>query len=334
MQWIRPILIAAVSTTCVLAQESVYTLKVDVPVVSVDVAVFDADNKPVTLLGMEDFLIYEDGIPQQIRNFSPVSTPYNILLLFDRSGSTESQWKLMRSAVAGFLRNLRPQDGAAVVAFDADYQRLSGWSVGHESTLKSLDALLEPHPESNGVTELYRALEHAVDREFRGVTGRRALIAFTDGRDDSLSRETVSKNRVVGTAEDRSFQKTLRSIQKQQTPIYFVAVNTDRNLDPTDPGVDYLRLRKIFPDSAIPLQFLSEARTRMEAIANASGGRVFFPERIEDVIPLYDQVGREISSSYSLGYAPMSARKDDRLRHVEVRARGDGRRVWQSRTAY
>ena len=72
----------------------------------------------------------------------------------------------------------------------------------------------------------------------------------------------------------------------------------------------------------------------MEAFANASGGRVFFPERLQDIVPLYDQISRELSTSYSLGYAPMSARNDGRLRRIEVRVRGADRRVRQSRTGY
>src|SRR3989442_14761038 len=98
--------------------------------VFVDVAVFDVNNKPLTSLGMEDFLVYEDGVRQQIRNFSPVATPYNILLLFDRSGSTQNQWTLMQSAVAGFLGNLRAQNRSAGGAFDADFELLSAWQNG------------------------------------------------------------------------------------------------------------------------------------------------------------------------------------------------------------
>src|SRR5262245_5122899 len=118
MQFLRLSLAATVSAAWLAAQEPVYTLKVNVPLVTVDVAVFDTANRPLTALSVEDFRVYEDGVPQQIRNFSSVSTAYNILLLFDRSGSTENQWPLMQRAVAEFVENLRPQDRAAVAAFD------------------------------------------------------------------------------------------------------------------------------------------------------------------------------------------------------------------------
>jgi VWFA-related protein len=332
MQLLRLLLLGIVSASSILAQEPVYTLKVEVPIVSLDVAVFDAANKPVTSLDVYDFLVYEDGVPQQIRNFSPVTTPYNILLLFDRSGSTQSRWMLMQSAVAGFLSNLRPQDRAALAAFDADYELLAGWKDSRDQPIKALDALVRPRPESVGLTDLYRALERSVDREFRGVTGRHAVIVLTDGRDDSLYRQTIAGNHAPSAGEDRDFQKTLRSVQKQRAPVYFIGVNTDRNLEATNPGVDYLRLRQIFPNSSVPLQFLTEARLRMESLANGAGGRAFFPDRLEDIVPLYDQIGRELSGSYSLGYAPPST-KSGRMHRIEVKVRG-GLRVWQSRTTY
>src|SRR5271167_2323269 len=81
------------------AQDPLYTLKVDVPVVSIDVSVTDEAGRTVNDLKPEDFEISEDGVSQHIEYFSPVSSPYNIFLLFDRSGSTEHLWPFMQRAV-------------------------------------------------------------------------------------------------------------------------------------------------------------------------------------------------------------------------------------------
>src|SRR5262249_48533681 len=99
MSFLRLVLIGTVTAALALAQEPVYTIRVDVPIVSIDVAVYNSANQPVMSLGVDDFSIYEDGVLQQIRNFSAAVTPYNMLLLFDRSGSTESRWPLMQAAV-------------------------------------------------------------------------------------------------------------------------------------------------------------------------------------------------------------------------------------------
>src|SRR5436190_9539193 len=138
MLCLRLLLALTVTAALTLAQEPLYTLKIDVPVVLVDVAVFGADNKPVTSLNESDFVVLEDGIPQQLRSFSSVTAPYNILLLFDRSASTESRWNLMQMAVRGFLDNLRTQDHDAVAAFNAELKTLSGWKDSPNHALSVL----------------------------------------------------------------------------------------------------------------------------------------------------------------------------------------------------
>src|SRR6202008_2451601 len=151
--------------------------------------------------------------------------------------------------------------------------------------------------------DFYAAVDRAVRREFRGITGRRAVIVFSDGRDTSLYRLTVDLNRAPQMAEDRNFQKVIREVRELETPMYFVALNTDRNLDiGNGGGNDYLMLRRIYPRSTVARDFLAQARERMEQMADVSGGRIYFPDKLEDVAPLYEQISRELGTSYSIGY--------------------------------
>ncbi len=73
----------ALNALFLLASQDTYTLKVDVPVVSIDVVVSNSDGSLINGLSKNDFQIAEDGIAQEIQFFSPVSAPYNALLLFD-----------------------------------------------------------------------------------------------------------------------------------------------------------------------------------------------------------------------------------------------------------
>src|SRR5499433_1210320 len=132
---------AFVSVTLALGQAPDYTLKVDVPFVSVDVMVQDAGGKLINDLSANAFSVYENGIRQEIVHFLPVSTPYNILLLFDRSGSTQDKWLLMQRAVAGFITSLRPQDKVAIASFDSDLEIQQPWTADRQKALQALPQL-------------------------------------------------------------------------------------------------------------------------------------------------------------------------------------------------
>jgi Ca-activated chloride channel family protein len=315
------------------AQVSDYTLKVDVPLVLVDVTVQDEHSKIVDTLSRQSFEVYEDGVPQEIRYFSPVSTPYNIYLLFDRSGSTQDKWPLMQRAVAGFISNLRSQDRIAIAAFDSELQRELPWTSDREKALLALPQLILPR--NIGGTDFYGAVERALRREFRKTVDRRALIVLTDGRDTSIYRQLMLTNRLLEPEEDHRYQRVLKVARNSHIPLYIVAFNTDRNLEANTLGADeYERLRIIFPQSSVPEQYLMGVRTRMEELAEVSAGRILYPKTIEEIVPLYQQIGREIGMSYTIGYLSSSTEKTPGFRQIEVRTKNGSLHVTQSRDRY
>ena len=135
---IRLLWVAFVSGTWLSAQAPDYLLKVDVPFVFLDVVVQDTSGKVIDDLPQNAFDVYEDGTRQDIRYFSPVSTPYDILLLFDRSGSTQDKWSLMQRAVAGFIANLRTQDRIAIATFDSELQSQLRWTGDRKKARRNL----------------------------------------------------------------------------------------------------------------------------------------------------------------------------------------------------
>jgi hypothetical protein len=72
----------------------------------------------------------------------------------------------------------------------------------------------------------------------------------------------------------------------------------------------------------------------MEQLSEASGGRIIYPAKLQDILSLYQQIGRELGTSYSLGYVSSNSARDGSLRRIEVRMRREGSRVTQSRTEY
>ena len=161
-------------------------ISVDVQRVTWDVYVDTAAGKPITNLTRDDFVVLEDGKPREILNFESAQNPYNILLLFDRSSSTEEQWPFLTRAIIRFLEQMPPQHQVALAAFDDKPEMLFNWRSANE--LKSQGFTIQTN---NSGTNVYRALEWASE-ELRRVKGRKGVIAFTDGVDNRLSKKLVS----------------------------------------------------------------------------------------------------------------------------------------------
>src|SRR5688572_10257030 len=120
--------IALILSVCsLLLAQGGFTLKVDVSLIPLDAAVYDAAGNPVMTLTRDDFLVYEDGVLQEIQHFEAADAPYNILLLFDTSGSTKGQIGFMVDAGNRFLINFRGNDHVALATFTVGVTKLLDW---------------------------------------------------------------------------------------------------------------------------------------------------------------------------------------------------------------
>jgi hypothetical protein len=85
-------------------------------------------------------------------------------------------------------------------------------------------------------------------------------------------------------------------------------------------------------DPAAAEDYRRETRRRIEVLAAASGGRVYFPKNLEEVASVYEQIGEELRRSYSFGYA--SDAKVGTTHRIELRVSEPGLRIVQSRESY
>lgn len=309
------ILIAAVT---ILAQEP-FRLSLDVRRVAVDVYV-DASGQPVTNLTREDFTIFEDGQPREISDFTSADTAYNILLLFDRSSSTQGQQRFLVRAVSRFVDQLPGHDRVALAAFDDSQEMLINWTSPRD--LKKNITI----PGAGGGTNLYGAIEWSLGR-FRGLKGRKAVLVLTDGIDNRLSTGLVrhDKNKVPTIAPpeaDGEFKNMIRSVTRAGAPIYFVAIDTDLNADPRMDRGSFSFMQR------------TAGRVRMELTAELSGGRVHFPQSIDDVADYYQEIGRSLGHSYTLLFEPASLQHDGTRHKIQLRVRDKTMKVTQLRDSW
>ena len=312
------------------AQDPVLRLNVDVPLVTLDVGVLDPSGRPLTSLTQDDFSLFEDGQEREIKNFSSVETPYHMLALFDCTGSTREAWPFLLNSLNSFIQTLRPQDRIGVLAFGGSTSVIMNWTSRSAEPLNVQMRMPSPLCDQ---TNFYGALTSTASR-MRDVTGRKGVIVFTDGVHGGIPTRSVrvgdvTVSRFVDPGDDPGFLALRRVIERSETVYYFIAVNTDispANVDAPSlfPGTQF---------TPLSLFNLQQVRSRMEQIALVSGGRVVYSERNSDTGILFEQILRELGTSYSLGFTP-TARLDGNFHRIEVRVRGGGMQVRQSRDGY
>jgi Ca-activated chloride channel family protein len=296
-------------------------VRVEVQLVPLNFAVDDASGKPVLDLDRQDFTVLEDGEPREVQSFESAETPYNILLLFDRSLSTQDQWHFLGRAISRFIEQMPDQHRIALAAFDDKPELLLSWRSKGEFLRQTFRLAGE-----GGGSNVYRALEWAAEK-LRSVKGRKGMIVFTDGVDNLLSKKLVSFDKngtpsITAPENDVEFQKMLRAVSQGNGPIYFVAVNTDLNPDPA-----------VASNSFDTLQHKA-ARVRMSIVANRSNGVLHLPEKIEDVSPLYEKIGRELGHAYTVSFTPKAVVHDGSYHRIEIRTADKSLRVMTSRDGY
>src|SRR5205085_6964249 len=196
-------------------------VRVETQLVSVPAVVTDRTGHPLVNLRADNFVLYEDGHPQKISNFSTTEAPFEVALLLDTSGSTRDELGLIRRAARAFIDALRPGDRVAIVAFNSTSDDANGLAtVDVLSRLTSdrdaLQAALEKMGASNG-TPYYDALMKISEDIFRdppreNVRGRRAIVALTDGVDSTSGSD---------------FADVRARLERAGVACYFIQVNTE-----------------------------------------------------------------------------------------------------------
>jgi VWFA-related protein len=316
----------------------IYQVVVALDPVAIDVAVTDHQGKSVADLSAEDFVVYEDGEPQELQAVDRVGMPYSILLLVDRSAREEkSDWpKFVVKSVDLFLKNLRGPDRLAVAGFDDRVAVLVDWRPSKNGIVQKvmLRKSLQPTKFFEAVNWASEEMNFAPTSSTSAqphINGRKGVIVFTDGRDFEMypriqsinGRNIPDPDYEVPPSVETRFAKSRQILQEGTVPFYFVAVDTDRQLRQESP------LAKLEGW----MRFLKEVRFRIEDLAISSGGHAAFPKRIEDLLPFYDKIQQDLGTGYHITY---SSRRpaDGKARQIEVRVRDSSFRVYQSTTRY
>jgi Ca-activated chloride channel family protein len=287
------------------AQESI---RVDVNLVNVAFSVRDAGGKLVDDLTKDDFEVMEDAAPQKIAFFAKsVDVPLTLGLIVDASGSQEHFAKKHEQDLEVFLKDvLGLRDRAFLVGFGnhirlvSDFSRsgqemMGAWKIYDKDTRRFPE--LGPKEDRDLGTAFYDSIYYAVSEKLANENGRRALLLFSDGEDNSSSHDMMTAIETAQSANVLIF--AIRYTEKQHGKL------TARN----QYGIRV-----------------------MDRISRETGGSHIDAEKI-DPHTYFRQIAEELRTSYELGYYPTNARKDDTFHKVVVRPKPPGLAV-RSKTGY
>jgi Ca-activated chloride channel homolog len=126
------------------------TFRSSVDLVTLHVTVTDGSGRYISDLDPQEFIVFENGRPQDVRVFEPGGLPLAVMLFLDISASMQQVFPEVQSAAIQFVQRLRPQDAASVVAFSDRVEILHAFTEDRE-TLERAVRQAQPH----GGTRLY-----------------------------------------------------------------------------------------------------------------------------------------------------------------------------------
>ena len=263
----------------VSAQRPLFTSGIDL--VQVGVTVVDDEGQLVTDLTAEDFELLEDGQPQEVRYFS-------------RGLASDAETMPLHLGLLFDASGSMERDGG--FAKTAAIKFLNTITYAEDMTLVDFDTEVRVgrYGQSNfprlverirnrratGMTALYDALGVYLDGAF-AQDGRKVLLLYTDGAD---------------TRSRMPFTDTADLLKASDVTVY--AIGFQKHLRASVRNIQ---------------------RMRLEQLVELTGGKCYFPDSVEDLDEIYEEIANELNARYSLGFVSTNDRSDGTWRRVEVK---------------
>lgn len=263
-----------------LRPDATNTIRVDVPLVLLNVTVTDPYGRVVTGLEREHFRVLEDKQAQEITHFSSEDVPISIGVIIDVSGSMSNKYDKARQAAVRFMRTANPQDEFLLVSFSERAQLVSHFT-GDIETLQS--RLLYTKP-PQGRTALLDAVYLALSQMHGAQHSRKALLIISDGADN----------------HSRYNQRDIkRAVEESEVQIYAIGI-----YDPWS--------YRHSPEERWGPALLGE-------ITEITGGRSFTVENLNDLPDIATKISLELRNQYTIGFRPANREKDGKWRKLKVK---------------
>jgi Ca-activated chloride channel homolog len=305
--WIALGLIVAIAPARAQVPDAgpITTLKVGTTLVAVSAIVRDKAGQPIPNLTRGDFILKQDGKPQEIRYFSQGSDlpstsqgsylPLTLALMVDTSGSQRNYITDEIAAGRVFFRSMmqKPEDRAVLVQFDSNILQLAKITSSVPTLEHALAYLSQSHDDiksfgNGGGTLLYDAIVGVSHIELSNQLGRRAMVILTDGGDNG---------------SHFGEKKAIEEAQRADIMIYSVYYSNG--------GGDIGTLNNL---------------------SKATGGRVFIVSADMTLERIYAEIASDMRLQYQLGYRPPASRPN-KYHKIQLAAK-DPKLIVQAREGY
>ena len=255
--------------------------RIGVELVQLYVVATDRSGLPVRDLSAADFSVFEDDRAQELESFRVAfDLPLTLGLAIDTSSSLFLRMPDVKRAATAFLDSLETsRDRAFLVGFGSE-PRLVRAATYNLNAVRGGIGSLRPR----GRTAVWGALSLALD-QLEGLRGRKALVVFYDGDDQD---------------SDAAFRQSLEQARRARVPVYLVLMNDEA--------------ARTDGRSFSTRTFVS----KLERMAKAGGGRVYYVRHDQDLAPIFDSISRELRSHYLLTYYPKEEPGGPNWRQVNV----------------
>jgi VWFA-related protein len=277
-----------------MAQEGA-VFRSDIRVVVCHVAVIDKAGHLVTNLPKEAFTVYENKVKQEISKFQREDVPVSLGLVIDNSGSMRNKLAQVKAAAVALVEASNRDDEVFVVNFnDAAYLDLPPGRDFTNSIPELEQALAKI--DTRGGTAMRDAIQMSIDHLRKAHRDKKVIVVITDGNDNSS---------VIG------LDTLIRSAHQSGVLIYGVGLlNEEEHRE------------------------AARARKALNDLAEATGGKTFFPKDVEEVGHIAEQVAHDIRNQYTIQYSPSNSAMDGSFRQIHITVKASGNPTVRTRSGY
>jgi len=310
-------------------------IKITTDLVTTPVSVLDRQGRFIPNLKKKDFQIFDNGVAQEITYFQSSEQPFTVVLMLDLSPSTKYKMDEIHFAAMTFVNQLRATDKVMVVAFDS---RIHVLTEQPTSNKQEIFAAIYKSNFGSG-TSIYEAVRFITELDMIKVTGRKAVVIFTDGV-DTTSRQASFESTIAGVQEvDALFYPIHYNTMDDTSSVVRTITGSQTSLPPDIQAMLAQRGIVIDPRAVRGISGTTQGQymkgqTYLTKLAENTGGRIYEAADIQNLDDSFKNIAEELRRQYSIGYYPVAEGVPGERRTMKVKVTRPPGAIVRSKSTY